>query len=450
MTVRRVRAIVMLAAGLVLVAGLGLRIADARAETPLGSYTAIATAPGFEVTEDEPSAQAHPEGQGAVPFTTSLLSSGGLGYGLSTVAWPGSYGGNAGSLILVALPSQAGGVPVPDAIRDGVKTAAPALQYPIRAEARAGSAPDASYNQIPGTTLTSHADTSNAHADGSVQGATQPGAATYGNLHSESSSTINGNSVKAVATSLVQDIDIGGVVKIKSITSTATATAGSSESANGATVVQGMTVANQKVYLDDKGLQVGEPGKPDPTNATAAALVNTALEGFGMKVYVSQPFGDKAGGTNNYTAGSVIFQWIPPSNANKNVFIVTFGGARVSVAAGEGFSFEGPPEVTVPPVAGDTGGGGDTSVLPSTADNPGGSTPLDVSGTGGTGTGGAGSSRPTSLAGAQPLAATFGGIGMGWILAGLAAVVLIGVGSRRLIGDLLDNPAATCPLEVRR
>src|SRR4029078_4671397 len=151
--------------------------ASARADNTLGSYSIIAAAPGFEFTEDEPSAQAHPEGQGAVPYSTSMLTTGDYGHALSAGAWPGAYGGNAGSLILVALPSQAGGVPVPDAVRDGVKTAAPALQYPIRAEARAGSSPDVTYTQSPGTTLTSHADPLNAQAEANVQGADQQGTA---------------------------------------------------------------------------------------------------------------------------------------------------------------------------------------------------------------------------------------------------------------------------------
>jgi hypothetical protein len=442
-----VRAVVMVALGLAMIAAFGVRVATARADdAPPGSYSVIATAPGFEFTEDEPSAQAHPEGQGAVPFTTTLLSSGGLGYGLSTVAWPGSYGGNAGSLILVALPSQAGGVPIPDAVKNGVTTVAPALQYPIRAEARAGTTPDATYNQIPGTTLTSHADTNNAQSIGNVQGANQPGAASFGNMHSESSSTINGGAVKAVATSLLQNVDLaGGTVKIKSVTSTATATAGSSQSANGATVVQGMKIAGQDAYLDDSGLHIGTAGQP--ANATAAQIANQALAGFGMKFYVSQPHQEQSEGTTDYNAGSVVIQWVPPSNPNKNVFIATLGGARVSVAAGAGFGEPPAPEVTIPPIAGDTGGG-DTSVLPATADAGTASVPVDTGGvsTPATSTG----ARPASLGDTRSIAATFGGIGIGWILFGLAAAVLVGAGSRRLLGDLLDRETATCPLEVRR
>jgi len=63
-----------------------------------GSYTIAATAPGWEMYEDEPSANAHPEGGTQAPYSTSALSTGGLGYGLSSVAWPGTRGALAGRL----------------------------------------------------------------------------------------------------------------------------------------------------------------------------------------------------------------------------------------------------------------------------------------------------------------------------------------------------------------
>jgi hypothetical protein len=287
----------------------------------------------------------------------------------------------------------------------------------------------------------------NAQSIGDVKGASQPGAATYGSMHSESSSTVNGSSVKAVATSLVQNVDIGGVVKIKSLTSTATATAGSSQSANGATVVQGMKIAGQDAYVDQTGVHIGTAGQP--ANATAAAVANQALAGFGMTFYVSQPHGEKTGDTTDYNAGSLVIKWEPPSNPNKNVFFVTFGGARVSVAAGAGFDTAGTPDVSVPAVGGDTGGGGDTSALPSTLDAGTESVPLDA-GTAATPATGRTGSGSTSLTGTRSIAATFGGIGIGWILVGLTAAALIAVGSKRLREELLDRQTVTCPLEVRR
>jgi hypothetical protein len=445
-----VRALAYLVVGLLLAAMFGIRVASAKADTSFGSYSAIASAPGIEGTEDEPSAQAHPEGQGDVPFTTSILSNGGVGYGLSTVAWPGAYGGNAGSLILVALPSQAGPVPVPDAVKGAVGTVSPALQYPIRAEARAGSLPDASYGQIPGTTLTAHADTNNVQALADVQGAQQPGAATYGNLHSDSSSTLDGNSVKALANSTVQNINLGGVMKIQSLISTATATTdGTTPSANGGTIVKGLTVAGLSASLDQDGLHIGS--STQPLNAAASQAANQALDKLGMKVYVSQPLTERQGGNITYQASSVVIQWIPPSNPSQNVFLVTLGGARVSVAAGAGFdvSSQTSPDTGAGVAPSDTGGG-DTSALGSTA----------VSGdTGALGSAGlpasAGAGVGSTGAAAQDfggvdIAKTFGGIGAGFLLAGLVGALLIGFGASRLIADLVDKPPAICPLEVQR
>ena len=439
--------ILALSAGLVLLSGaVGLRLA--RADQPtLGSYSLAATAPGYEFTEDEPAAQAHPEGQGSIPETSTILANGGLGYALATVAWPGSYGGNAGNLLLVATPSSVGGVvPVPDAVGQAEKQFAPSLQYPIRAEAHEGSQTDATFNSAPGAAMTAHADGSHVSGDASLQSVTQQGVGTFGNIHSASSSDLEGTLGKATATSVVHDIDFGGVIKIKSVTSTATAqTNGTKSSSTGGTIVDGMTIAGQQAYVDQGGVHIGQSSQP--ANATANQLVNQTLAQSGMKIYVSQPQQTVQGSSASYTSGSLLFLWIPPSNPSQNVFTMTVGGARVSVAAGEGFGTSATDETPAVGSVGDTGGG--TGVLPATVgqstspavDTGAGSTPA-VAGTRTPGS--------SSLAGARPLAKTFGGMGAGWIFVGLAGVGLLAVGSRRLLGDLLDNPTATCPLEVRR
>jgi hypothetical protein len=404
----------------------------------------------MEFTEDEPTAQAHPEGQGAAPYTTSLLAGGGLGYALSTVAWPGAYGGNAGSLVLVALPSQIGPVPRPDAVTDAVKTLSPSLQYPIKAEARAGSAPDASFGQIPGTTLTSHADGNDVHALADVQGASQPGAATYGNLHSDSSSTLNGNSVKALANSVVHDVNLaGGAVKIKTLTSTATATTdGSNSSSNGGTTVSGLTVGGQPAYLDQDGLHIGSSNQP--ANAAAAEAANQVLTNFGMKVYVSQPQTERPAGGVTYQASSVVWTWAPPGSSN--LFVLTLGGARVSVSAGAGFDVPSQTSAdTGGGVASADTGGGDTSALGTTSvgGDTSGLSSTGVPASAGTGTRSSGGGAAQDIGGVN-IAKTFGGVGAGWLLAALVGAVLIGFGASRLIADLVDKPPASCPLEVRR
>ena len=203
----------------------------AAAKGGLGSYSLTATAPGFEFTEDEPSAQAHPEGQGAVPETSTLLSAGPVCYALGTVAWPGSYGGNAGSLLQVLAPQEVtvpGGpsIPVPDAVQQAVYPNLSAANDPVRAEGRCGSAPDARYD-APGTNLTAHADPARSDAVGAVNGAEQPAQKTsYGSTRSHSTSQLVNGGTAGVsdALSAASNVDIGGVIKIGSITSTAHAT----------------------------------------------------------------------------------------------------------------------------------------------------------------------------------------------------------------------------------
>src|SRR5207302_11045018 len=88
---RRRRGGALAVAGLVLtgsgMAGMLVAHADVSA-AQLGSYSLIATAPGVEMTDDDPPAQAHPEGHGSVPETASLLPNGRAAPRLPTLAPP--------------------------------------------------------------------------------------------------------------------------------------------------------------------------------------------------------------------------------------------------------------------------------------------------------------------------------------------------------------------------
>src|SRR5207253_7766517 len=127
--------------------------------------------PGFEMWEDEPAANAHPEGGGFVPYSTSALGSGSLGYALSSIAWPGATEANADKVALLLFPHDVQGVPVPDAVIGLVNTAGPAANYPIRAESRTGSgSPDGTFD-AQGATLKSHADAALAQATATMKSA---------------------------------------------------------------------------------------------------------------------------------------------------------------------------------------------------------------------------------------------------------------------------------------
>jgi hypothetical protein len=440
------RACVLGLAAALLVGTVSALTLGAGAQTPadLGNFAITATAPGVEVFEDEPGAAAHPEGHGAMPYTSSLLANGGIGYGLASIAWPGPTASNGGALLGLLVPSQIGGQPTPDPVSQVAQGAAPALNYPVRAEARAGSTPDASFDQMPGVQMKAHADLERVSSSGSVQRASQPGTATFGNTKSTSESTLAGVLGRGLANSVVHDVDIGGVVKIKSVTSTATAqTDGTKSSGSGGTVVQGMTVADQPAYVDDRGVHVGEQGQP--ANAVANQLANQALTGAGMQFYVSQPTVETSGPSTTVNAGSLFVYWKPPNNANENVFTYTFGGARVAVAAEPGLGADLGVTTDGALPSADVSAGG--AALPSAGGVTGGDTssplPANVPASPG---GGAAAAAPTAF----ELTSAFGGLGWGWLLAALAIVVLGGVGSRRLLGDLLDRPVPDCPLERDR
>jgi hypothetical protein len=272
---------------------------------------------------------------------------------------------------------------------------------------------------------------------------------TFGNIHSLSSSTLTNNVGNALATSVVQNVDFAKVIKIKQVTSTATATTdGAKADATGATVVQGLEIAGQQAYVDETGVHSGKQGAP--ANATADSIVTQALGKAGVSTYTSRPQKTVDGASAQYTAGSFIFVWFPPNNDSKNIFIMTLGGARVAVAAAPGTDYSatpdtgGPADTTAPAdVAGSTATAPASAELPATGDLGSPSTSA---------TAGAGGRPGTTLnTGTGTLAASFGGIGAGWILVGLAAAALVGLGSRRLRDDLLDRgTAATCPLETRR
>jgi hypothetical protein len=202
------------------------------ATASFGSYTISSTAPGWEMWEDEPSANAHPEGGGQAPYSTSALTSGGNGYGLSSVAWPGATEANADKVALLLFPSSVDAgppgsppiihEPIPDAVRQLAFTALPLTSYPIRAEARTGEGrPDASLD-AQAATLKAHADSALAQATAAMKAAEGQAGFSFGNAETVANSVL-AETGAATADSKITKIDIGGVIKIDSVTSHAEA-----------------------------------------------------------------------------------------------------------------------------------------------------------------------------------------------------------------------------------
>ena len=425
----------------------------AQADTaPLSVYSLFGDATGFVSSEDEPSANAHPEGQASVPESSTLLANGPVGYGLSAVGWPGATVGNAGDVVILLFPGPltSQGVPVPDAVTAAVDQAAPSSNYPVRAEARTGVHPDGSYS-APGTSLTAHADTAKVNAVADLQSARQSGGASFGNMHTDSTSTLTGSVGRVTASSVVSDISIAGALKIGSVTSTATGqTNGTTSFGTGSTIVSDMTIGGQPAYVDESGVHFGKPGVP--ANAIVNQIAQQALSGAGMHIVVTKPQLVTKGASSTYTAGSLLVVWAPPGDSSKNVFVTSLGGARVAVSGALGSLFSVPTTPTLP---------SSTSPAPVTPAPSSPAPPLVVStpslttsspsvvSSPGTATAPRPASRPTTILGLR-LARTFRGIKAGWSLLALAGVGLLFAGSRRLADDLLDRPTGTCPLENPR
>ena len=425
----------------------GWTAAQAQSTAKFGSYTLAATAPGFEMWEDEPAANAHPEGGGQAPYSTSALTSGGNGYGLSSVAWPGATEANADKVALLLFPSTVDVAPpgsspviqepVPDAVRQLAFTALPLANYPIRAEARTGeNRPDASLDGQ-ATTLKAHADGVLAQATATMKGADGAAGFSFGNAETVANSVIGETSGAASADSKITKIDIGGVIKIDSVTSHAEAstdgvTAGA---ASGATVVQGMTIAGQAAYVDEQGVHIGEqPGQP--ANAIASQIANQALTNGGFSFHIAEPQQEQSGSSGSYTAGSLLIVWKPPGNPSENMFFIALGGSRVSVSAAPGSSFNVPtaaPFVPAPfasPAAPATPSRPGISSTPATSASPTGST-----------------AAPSPSLGAKPIAAVVNGIA-GQVVLGLLGTGLMFFGFRRVADDILDRASTSCPLET--
>lgn len=429
------------------------------------NFTAAATAPIMQITEDEPTAQFHPEGEGDYGYTL-VTANPSAANAIASLLWPGSAAGNAGTLVEVL----------------GGPSNASALNDPVQASAASGTSQTHSSVTAPtGSAMTASVDPtgpSNEHATATTAlagGALGP-AGSVG--HSSSTSTIDFGSdttvLSVTAANSASNVDVGGVVHIGSVTSSASAKAtnGGTPQMSGATSFHDMTVAGEEAYVDGSGVHLGAPGAP--AGPAAVDSVDTALAASGMEVYFTAPHTITVGGTSYYYAASVLFYWAPPGDPSNNSFTMSLGGSAVSVtdSAQPGDALFG--------LGGDTSGSDTTAAVPpgtsaqvaASGANASGSAPA-VSGVGGSGgvapalasVGGpaattgeqtlslpaspaSAASRTTGGGEASPLAASIrlpGGVGAWWwVLAGLAA--LLGAALTTRVPGLLHRQAATaCP-----
>jgi len=424
-------------AALTLLAGLGFITAPrAGADAGLGSYSLYASAPGVEWTYDSPTAPTHPELDAEVPETVARLQPGPVGYGLAAVAWPGTLiadGGSTAGLVGLTLP----------------QPLAANANEPVRAEARTGSGPPTVTNDsYPGTAMTATATDQDVSGMASMAGSTGPApSSSTGSTTSSSAVKLDGTStVLTVATSTVKDIDLGGVVRIASVTSTATATSdGARAKVSGSTVVSGMTVAGQPVSIDQSGVHVLSSSAP--LNAIASQIVNMAISSMGMKVEVSQPTQSLQAGDATYDAGSVVFYWSPPGSGGQT-FTATIGGATIDLQAAAGSAVASTGAGSTGGSVGTTSGGGvGGNALGGTLGGSGTPSPSVGAGSSPAGGGSVGAGTLPTLSATRASYSLARGISPLWPLLFLLASAAVAAGLRRLPDRVLDQRGTICSLE---
>lgn len=434
------------------------RAGAATDQTDFVTYTAAAAAPVLQVTEDEPTSQFHPEGEGDYGYTL-VTANPSADTALASVVWPGSTIGNAGTLVEVL----------------GGPSSASALNDPVQATATSGTSQTAkTISAGSGTTMTASvaptaAGDQHATATSQLAGGGLGSAGTVGN--STSTSTIDFDpgtgELTVSAASSGSGIDMDGVVHVGSFSSTATGTAtnGATPVLQGATTFGDMTIAGQPAYVDGSGVHLGTP--KSPADAAVIEAVDTALTASGMEVYFTSPHTITVGGVAYYYAASVLFYWVPPGDPSHNSFTETLGGSGISMTDSSSSLPSAPSSPSTAPVATGTG---PSTAQPTTAAASAASSVADATSalaslsgaTGGAATSAAAptmslpeapssaldTNRPSSV---EPAAVDLpGGIGGWWIALALAAALLGAALTTRLPGLLDRRAAAVCPREVRR
>ena len=434
-------------------------LAQTSGEPPLGGYKIEGRSQAINVIHDSPDspAPAHPDFDGSVPAAQSVIDTGPIGHGLSSIFWPGPLGGNFGSALKQLSQVCAPVLPVPGIppvcapIPQELKDNGDRFNTPIRAETFYPQAPqDAKYENIPGSSMTSHIDPSGrkVEAVGRLDGFGAAGVGVVSQLTATSTSTLTDTTGAAEAISEVSGVVLANnLLTIDRVVSKAKVTTnGSSATPEGGTTIEGLKIAGQETTVDSQGIHIG--GQSNPLHNQINQAIAQALAQSGLKIIVVPSEGTSNGATGSFTAGAVVIQYtdsknqIAPNGAHNDV-TVSLGGAMATVDSSPGVN---PDLGETPPVEGATDPGtpdagavagpdiapvglGDIATPPALLASPRGTRPAVL---------------PTRLV-------SLNNFGIAWGLALLAIIAAMGVafGLRRLTDDVFAAaPAsAACPLE---
>lgn len=420
---RKVAALLVFAGAGMVAGPMAMAFAESGTASAVGFFDVSGDANGVQVSYGNPA----PLAGGYVPHSTAQLGAGPSGHALTSLAWPGELAGNAGTLGgLVGIPLP------PNVLANG--------NDPVKAEAQSSGGRD-EQSLGPMRALVDGASSSASTAVADFSGAAAVG---VGRVVSKARTYIaSDGQPTAEAETDLQDVTIGGLIHIASVTAVAKgSTDGNKATLTRTMSLSGVSVQGQGATLDDKGLRVGAQNSPNPLDPVSAGA-NEALKAMGMRAYVTKPLSqtDNAG-SGFVNTGAVVFTWSPDP---ANVFTVVLGGAAVTVKAtpGSASDLTGLGSEASSLTGGASFGpsldsGSSISGSPSLSSGPASGSPRR--------TGGGAVASPVGFTNASSISDR---VPMGWMLIGLAGMVFIGLGLDGMRAATLDLAGAgtTCPLE---
>lgn len=424
----------------------------------------------------------HPFSEADFPEAESNFATGPFGTSLATVFWPGSAGGNFGSLSgELGFPSQLS--PITSQTNDPVKAASAYPAGPASAQYPAGSSSGVA-------TMSSTASPTGTTAVADLSGENPSSVLSFSNAKGTSASGATSTATANASTDLSNVKILGGLIDIGSITSTAQASSdGTTGRGSATTNVSGVTVLGQPTTIGSKGIVIPDfPGALGAiTNPIVQNAISQVISALGVTVTEFPAVQSAKGAGFTATSGGVSIEIDPPSSVAPTLeqaasvlaplfpsqaaiiptlpgilqgfkLTITLGRATASSNAAAGFTN---PPFTVPTA----GGGGSLPTIPSTTPGssfvsgsgspatPGvistaGSSVPGVTSAGATGSGPSSASSPGSVASAPAdLAGKESPLGAGSVAVGIIATLLLGYGLWLVARMLLPSDAGPlCPL----
>ncbi|HWA67785.1 MAG TPA: choice-of-anchor P family protein [Mycobacteriales bacterium] len=374
------------------------------------SYTALANAPGIGISGIYMGVSLD------IPQANSSLTTGGVGAGLASIAWPGDIGGNAGTAVQVLDPTAPSIVTL--------------LNDPVKAETHSTGTRHAVNKTIPGTVMESSA----SHTLVTASSKTELGLAPLGSLGvftgSSSARLVGPNTIRAVADSTLAGINLaGGLIKIGALTSRAVVTSnGKTSHGHAATTVADVSIAGIPVTIDKSGIHLAK--SVIPTSAITSLLSKT-LKTLHLSTTFTPTLFTHSGPSASYDAGALLLTYHPGSGTT--TYTLTLGRAAAQVGATASFA----PGAVSPPATATTS---PPSATAGSAPPGGGSVSLPPGDETTVGTGGG--QPPTVASPAANAADDLAGGPTGWMIFGVIAATLLGaLALPRIAGRFLDAPA---------